>query len=65
MTWMKSICDSTRIKKRIYTFCIINIRINNENINKIKIHKIEKKTRVIISTWKSINYHDQNWLLKK
>ena len=42
-TWITNICESTKIKIKIYVIYVINIMINDMMTNTKQIHHIEKK----------------------
>ena len=42
-TSIMNICESTKIKTKIYVMCVINMMINDMTTNKKQIHHIEKK----------------------
>ena len=45
---MTNICESTKIKTKIYIVCVINMMINDVTTNKKQIHRIEKKIKMFI-----------------
>ena len=59
ITWIINICESIKIKIKIYVVCIINMMINDVMTNTKQIHHIEKKNENVYSKLKIVR---MSWL---
>ena len=60
-TWITNICESTKIKTKIYIIYVMNMMINDVITNTKQIYHIKKKIKMLIQNQKLSKCHDWNW----